>query len=111
MVMALLDEVLDDFVASREREGGKLAEVIGDRATAIAAIAAEVRTLVPLIRIGQRNKLDAHLADLSQPPFPSESLPLAPPAQCRRRQYRNVRNWLFRVHRPTARNRLQYPQH
>jgi uncharacterized protein (TIGR00255 family) len=68
--MALLDAVLDDFVASREREGGKLAEVIGDRATAIAAIAAEVRTLVPLIRTGQRNKLDARLADLSQPADP-----------------------------------------
>ena len=68
--IALLDVVLDDFVASREREGGKLAEVIGERATAIAAIAADVRTLVPLIRIGQRNKLDARLADLSQPADP-----------------------------------------
>ncbi|HOU66247.1 MAG TPA: YicC family protein, partial [Thermomonas sp.] len=68
--MVLLDAVLDDFVASREREGGKLAEVIGERATAIAAIAAEVRTLVPLIRTGQRTKLEARLADLSQPADP-----------------------------------------
>lgn len=69
-VLALLDAVLDDFVATREREGGKLAVVIGERADAIARIAAEVRTLVPQIRIGQRQKLDARLADLSQPADP-----------------------------------------
>ncbi|WP_256645625.1 YicC/YloC family endoribonuclease [Thermomonas paludicola] len=62
--MALLDAVLDDFVAAREREGGKLAAVIGERADAVAKIAAEVRTLVPHIRAGQRQKLDARLADL-----------------------------------------------
>lgn len=69
-VLALLDAVLDDFVGAREREGGKLAVVIGERADAIARIAAEVRTLVPQIRIGQRQKLDARLADLSQPADP-----------------------------------------
>jgi len=69
-VLALLDAVLDDFVATREREGGKLAVVIGERADAITRIAAEVRTLVPQIRIGQRQKLDARLADLSQPADP-----------------------------------------
>ena len=68
--LALLDKVLDDFVAAREREGAKLAEVISDRADAVAAIAAEVRTLVPLIRAGQRQKLEARLADLSQPADP-----------------------------------------
>lgn len=62
--MALLDAVLDDFVAAREREGGKLAAVIGERADAVAQIAAEVRTLVPHIRAGQRQKLEARLADL-----------------------------------------------
>jgi len=65
-VLALLDAVLDDFLAAREREGGKLAVVIGERAEAIAGIAAEVRTLVPQIRAGQRQKLEARLADLSQ---------------------------------------------
>jgi uncharacterized protein (TIGR00255 family) len=69
-VLALLDAVLDDFVATREREGGKLAVVIGERADAITRIAAEVRTLVPQIRIGQRQKLDARLADLAQPADP-----------------------------------------
>jgi len=65
--LAVLDAVLDDFIAAREREGGKLAQVIGERAEAIAGIAAEVRTLVPQIRAGQRAKLEARLADLSQP--------------------------------------------
>ncbi|MDQ3038243.1 MAG: YicC family protein [Pseudomonadota bacterium] len=68
--MALLDAVLDDFVAAREREGKKLGVVIGERAEAIAGIAAEVRTLVPQIRAGQRNKLETRLADLSQPADP-----------------------------------------
>lgn len=62
--LALLDVLLDDFLAAREREGGKLAAVIGERAEAIAKIAGEVRTLVPQIRAGQRVKLAARLADL-----------------------------------------------
>ena len=69
-VLALLDAVLDDFIAAREREGARLATVIGERAEAIAAIAADVRTLVPQIRAGQRAKLEARLADLSQPADP-----------------------------------------
>ena len=68
--LALLDAVLDDFVAAREREGAKLAEVIGERATGIASIAADVRTLVPQIRAGQRQKLEARLAELAQPVDP-----------------------------------------
>ena len=69
-VLALLDVVLDDFVAAREREGAKLALVIGERAESIARIAGDVRTLVPQIRAGQRLKLEARLADLSQPADP-----------------------------------------
>ena len=62
--LALLDKVLDDFVAAREREGAKLATVISERADAIAKIAADVRTLVPQIRAGQRQKLETRLAEL-----------------------------------------------
>ena len=50
--------MLDDFVASREREG-ELAKVVGERRRAIAAIAADVRPLVPLIRVGQRKLMRA----------------------------------------------------
>jgi uncharacterized protein (TIGR00255 family) len=65
--LSLLDSVLDEFVASREREGGKLATVIGERIDGIARIAADVRAMMPAIRTGQRTKLEARLADLAQP--------------------------------------------
>ena len=68
--LALLDGVLDEFVLAREREGAKLAAVIGERIDGIARIAAEVRTLMPLIGAGQRLKLQARLADLAQPADP-----------------------------------------
>ncbi len=62
--LALLDAVLDDFVAAREREGAKLATAISERAAAIAGVAGEVRALVPQIRAGQRQKLETRLAEL-----------------------------------------------
>lgn len=65
--LELLDEVLDEFVRAREREGAKLAAVINERIDGIAAIAADVRTLMPVIRAGQRTKLETRLADLAQP--------------------------------------------
>ncbi len=65
--LALLDTVLDEFVASREREGGKLATVIGERIDGIARIAADVRTLMPVIRAGQQLKLGTRMADLARP--------------------------------------------
>jgi len=68
--LALLDEVLDEFVAAREREGGKLAVVIGERIDGIAQIAVDVRTMMPAIRAGQRLKLEMRLADLVQPADP-----------------------------------------
>ncbi|GAA3915294.1 YicC/YloC family endoribonuclease [Luteimonas lutimaris] len=64
--LALLDEVLDDFIAAREREGGKLVAAILERVDGIAAQAAQVRTLIPDIRAGQRAKLVARLAELAQ---------------------------------------------
>ena len=68
--LALLDEVLDEFVAAREREGAKLATVMLERVDAIERIAGDVRGLVPAIRAGQRLKLEARLADLAQPADP-----------------------------------------
>src|SRR3546814_11688902 len=56
--LELLDEVLDDFIAAREREGGKLVAAILERVDGIAAQAAQVRELIPAIRAGQRAKLD-----------------------------------------------------
>ena len=62
----LLEQVLSDFLAAREREGSNLAAVIRERVDAIALRAAEVRALMPVIRAGQRAKLQARLADLAQ---------------------------------------------
>jgi len=69
-VMALLDEVVDGFIEAREREGGKLVAAMLERVDGIEARAGEARGLVPLIRAGQRAKLEARLADLAQPADP-----------------------------------------
>lgn len=68
--MALLDTVLDDFIAARGREGEKLAVAIRERVDGVDRIAGEVRTLIPVIRDGQRAKLAARLADLPHPVDP-----------------------------------------
>lgn len=65
--MALLDEVIADFIAAREREGAQLAAAIRERVDGIEQQAAQARALMPDIRAGQRAKLDARLADLAQP--------------------------------------------
>lgn len=69
--LELLDAVLSEFVAAREREGGKLVAAILERVDGIERIAAEVRGLVPAIRDGQRAKLQARLAELAQAADPA----------------------------------------
>ncbi|MBB5883741.1 YicC family protein [Xanthomonas sp. LMG 8992] len=71
--LELLDEVLAEFVAAREREGGKLAAAIVERVDAVERIAGQVRTLIPAIRDGQRAKLAARLADLPHPVDPGRA--------------------------------------
>ncbi len=61
--LQLLAKVLDEFIAAREREGAKLAQAIVERADAIAVQAAEVRALLPALRVAQRDKLHARLAE------------------------------------------------
>ncbi len=65
-VLALLDEVLDAFIAAREREGAKLVAAMLERVDGVERVAAEVRGLVPAIREGQRAKLEARLSELAQ---------------------------------------------
>ncbi|MFZ2754342.1 MAG: YicC/YloC family endoribonuclease [Lysobacteraceae bacterium] len=65
--LSLLDEVLDQFVDARAREGANLSANIRDRVDAIARHAADARTLMPAIRAGQKQKLVNRLADLPQP--------------------------------------------
>lgn len=62
--LAVLEATLAAFVAAREREGEALAAAIRERARRIAAIVTDVRGLIPAIRAGQRQKLEARLAEL-----------------------------------------------
>lgn len=69
-VLALLDGVLDGFIEARTREGARLAAAITERLDGIERIAAEVRAMMPALRAGQRQKLEARLAELAQPADP-----------------------------------------
>jgi uncharacterized protein (TIGR00255 family) len=71
--LELLDQVLDEFVRSREREGAKLSAAISERVDAIERIAGQVHELIPVIREGQRAKLAARLADLPHPVEPGRA--------------------------------------
>ncbi|WP_305804129.1 YicC/YloC family endoribonuclease [Stenotrophomonas sp. YIM B06876] len=71
--LALLEATIDSFVQSREREGEQLARAISERVDAVEGIAVEVRTLIPVIREGQRAKLAARLADLPHPVDPGRA--------------------------------------
>ncbi|MBS0285723.1 MAG: YicC family protein, partial [Proteobacteria bacterium] len=70
--LQLLTTVVDEFIAAREREGSKLAQVIRERADAIAAQVADVRTLLPTLRNAQRDKLHARMAEFAPPAAPLE---------------------------------------
>jgi uncharacterized protein (TIGR00255 family) len=65
--LAAFEDALDDFVATREREGDRLRSVLVERLDQIAAIAARVREWLPEIRVALRARLDAKLAELKQP--------------------------------------------
>ncbi len=64
--LALLERTLDEFVAGREREGGKLAAAIRERLDGIEKLVAEVRTLLPEIRAALRARIEARLLELQQ---------------------------------------------
>ncbi len=68
--LTVLDAALQDFLAAREREGGKLANAIAERTQSIHAVAQTVRELQPQIRHAQRQKLEACMAELAQPAEP-----------------------------------------
>ncbi|MCC5812823.1 MAG: YicC family protein [Ectothiorhodospiraceae bacterium] len=68
--LELLDETLDGFVQSREREGKRLGEMIRERAEKIAELAAVVRQDMPAIQERLRTKLETRLAELAQPADP-----------------------------------------
>ncbi len=62
----LLDDALDDMVATRLREGERLAGFIAERLDGIAAVVMQVRGWLPEIRAALRLKLETKLADFRQ---------------------------------------------
>ncbi len=65
-----LQQALDALTAAREREGGQLAGLMGERLGGMAAIVAQLRQIMPDIRAGLRARLQARLSDLAQPADP-----------------------------------------
>ena len=65
--LALFDSALDDFIATRTREGERLKVALVERLDGIAAIVAQVREWLPDIRAGLRQKFETRIAELKQP--------------------------------------------
>ena len=66
-VVALVEEVVEEFVAAREREGAKLKEAMVERLDGIASIAARIKEWLPEIRAALRQRLELRLAELKLP--------------------------------------------
>lgn len=62
-IAQLTVETLDEFIASRAREGVKLAALILDRGQQMRAIAAQVTPLIPAAQTALSEKLRARLSD------------------------------------------------
>lgn len=65
--LAVFDRALDDFIATRSREGERLKAVLVERLDAIAEIVSQVRQWLPDIRAGLRQKFVARVAELAVP--------------------------------------------
>jgi uncharacterized protein (TIGR00255 family) len=63
-VLALIDRALDSLEAQREREGKRLAEVMGERVAGLRTARAAAIEMLPAIRQGLRDKLMAKLAEI-----------------------------------------------
>ena len=68
--LEVLDAALDDMVATRGREGGRLGGFLRERLDGIERCVAQVRQWLPEIRAGLRVRLEQRLADLKQPADP-----------------------------------------
>jgi uncharacterized protein (TIGR00255 family) len=66
----LLEQALVGFIATREREGERLAVFLRDRLDGIEAIVASVRQHLPEVRAAARARLDQRLAEIKQPADP-----------------------------------------
>ncbi len=62
--LALLEQAIDELVATREREGEDLRGLIDQRLATMSAQVAQVRGYLPQIRAALRQRLEARLAEL-----------------------------------------------
>ncbi|NNG11906.1 MAG: YicC family protein [Halobacteria archaeon] len=65
--LALLDQALDELVASREREGEQIRGLLTRRCDSMSELVVRARQLLPEIRTAMREKLLARLAELDTP--------------------------------------------
>jgi uncharacterized protein (TIGR00255 family) len=68
--LALLETTLDELVATREREGGKIRDLLSQRCAAMDVLVGEARRRLPEIRGATREKLLARLAEMPSPADP-----------------------------------------
>ena len=64
--VALLDEVLDELISVREREGERLADLIRQRLDAMRIQVTRARERMPAVIQGMRERLSARLAEVSE---------------------------------------------
>lgn len=62
--LLLLDQTLDELLASREREGAEIKGLLVQRCEAMSELVVQARGLLPEIRAGLRARLEARLAEL-----------------------------------------------
>ena len=62
--LALLDQTLDELLQSREREGGKIHQLLLQRCDAMSGLVQQARDCLPEIQAGLREKLQVRLAEL-----------------------------------------------
>lgn len=63
--LSLFDEALADLLATREREGERLCELVNKRSQGIAVIVSQVRARLPLIRSQLKERIQKKIADLN----------------------------------------------
>ena len=68
--LELLDRTLDELVATREREGAKIRDLLQQRCMAMGELVEDARRRLPEIRLATREKLMARLAELQAPADP-----------------------------------------
>jgi uncharacterized protein (TIGR00255 family) len=64
--LELLDQALDDMIATRQREGERLGGFLRERLDGIASTVADVRIWLPDIRAVLRTRLETKLAEITQ---------------------------------------------